>query len=96
MVDPFLATAETVRRTPLTSTTKSVVNAVVACSASLYVSVSKSPVAPTSADAKTGGVVSAVELLVTPDDATDTEIASLPAESCIALFDVALFVVGAV
>jgi hypothetical protein len=71
--------AETVAGEPSTNTAKSVVAAVVALSASLYVSVSVVPFAANTAELSTGGVVSTVELFVTAAELKEIE--SFPAAS---------------
>jgi hypothetical protein len=59
----------------------------------LNVSVNTKPVDPRLAEVNVGGVVSTVELFVTLVDAS--EIASLPVESWMALFELALLTAGA-
>ena len=78
-VEPLIDRAEIVVGEPSTKTAKSVVAAVVAFSASLYVSVSDVPFAANTAELSTGAVVSTVELFVTVAAFSDIE--SFPAAS---------------
>ena len=78
-VEPLIDRAETVVGEPPTNTAKSVVAAVVAFSASLYVSVSVVPFAANTAELSTGAVVSTVELFVTAAELSEIE--SFPAAS---------------
>jgi hypothetical protein len=91
----LIATLLTEYDTPFTETVKSDVEAVVAFSVSLYASDSTVPAVFNDAETSVGAVTSpgTVELFVTAVFVNAR--ASLPTESCTAIFDVALFEAGA-
>jgi hypothetical protein len=91
----LIATLLTEYDTPLTKTVKSDVEAVVVFSVSLYARDNTVPAVFNDAESNVGAVVSpgTVELFVTAVFVNAR--ASLPTESCTAMFDVALFEAGA-